>query len=585
MEYLSARCQSSQKTAAIEHEIMRRKIEQHKALQTKHSEAAFLLTRRLNQLIPVAQLPSEILAEIFYLYAIDCFYSHRNIRNGQHAEEAIKWTAVSRVCNYWRNITLSFPRLWSNIAVYNLDYLTTCISNSANTPLSIFIDDQNKPGNANGTQLLRYLATLAEHVDRIQSLHLSTKTPFSSNTLSPWDRVSAAPILTSLTLNSQPIIDRLQCIALRKFLQHTNTPLLRHLDISDDNYDWVNSCYPQTLIKLEIKYCDGDCTPYTEDSGYLSNALKIFDTLPLLQDLIIIDAFPSPSELKYELRGRTTLPNLKAINLYGWGPPIMQLYSRLVIPSEARVRLSLRYYVEEGWSEQHAQITRWIFSHLKSDTDNSPIQVILSSDLPFCDDKDITILVWTAVPNITLPSGTITWSWPSLCSLDVSISPEVIDYEAEEDEFEWDPFLSQLGSEIPLDRLDTLVIEDLESPLHLLRSISMSSRLRHIYLDSHAGLRGLLDVFGMEDGGTFPALRSLEISHLMTTKSGEEKSDGYDNLEELCNLLQKLKESGRESLSIILRAKRFQPQSRLGRIVISLKSLANSFDHKIRSSG
>ncbi|KAI0784669.1 hypothetical protein C8Q75DRAFT_723880, partial [Abortiporus biennis] len=153
---------------------MRRKIEQHKSLQTKHSEAAFLLTRRLNQLIPVAQLPSEILAEIFYPYAIDCFYSHRKIGNGQHAEEAIKWTTVSRVCNYWRNITLSFPRLWSNIAVYNLDYLTTCISNSANTPLSIFIDDQNKPGNANGTQLLRYLATLAEHVDRIQSLHLST---------------------------------------------------------------------------------------------------------------------------------------------------------------------------------------------------------------------------------------------------------------------------------------------------------------------------------------------------------------------------------------------------------------------------
>ena len=79
-------------------------------------------------------LPSETLVIIFQ-YVLDGFFGP----NDAPREDFYKWTAVTRVCRYWRESALSFSTLWSTAAMGNLLGALVSIERSRNALLDIYI--------------------------------------------------------------------------------------------------------------------------------------------------------------------------------------------------------------------------------------------------------------------------------------------------------------------------------------------------------------------------------------------------------------------------------------------------------------
>ncbi|KAI0784675.1 hypothetical protein C8Q75DRAFT_377801 [Abortiporus biennis] len=224
--------------------------------------------RQHNQLIPVAKLPAEILAEIFDIYSSHCYESRKDSSFHSRRGEVAEWTIVSHVCHYWRDISLSSSHLWSNICIkgsHSLYYLKTCLERSRETLLSVYLEEVFS-GDRGEPPLPVLFMIFADHLHRIRSLHVSTKSSFLKDTPSPWRHIHVAPSLKYLTLitnPSHPVSPRLKCMGLRELLlRNTETPSLTHLKILDQQHNWVKTSYPQTLVKLEIQYVDVNRIPW-----------------------------------------------------------------------------------------------------------------------------------------------------------------------------------------------------------------------------------------------------------------------------------------------------------------------------------
>ncbi|KZV62668.1 hypothetical protein PENSPDRAFT_557224, partial [Peniophora sp. CONT] len=63
-----------------------------------------LKTCRNSLVAPVYNLPTEILADIFYIYA-----------SATNTLFSLRWTSIMLVCRTWRDIGLSTASLWSCI--------------------------------------------------------------------------------------------------------------------------------------------------------------------------------------------------------------------------------------------------------------------------------------------------------------------------------------------------------------------------------------------------------------------------------------------------------------------------------------
>ncbi|KAL4244132.1 hypothetical protein ABKN59_010807 [Abortiporus biennis] len=585
---LSVDGNSEQDSVGADREIIRRKIGEYRINNLENHEALVKSTRHLNQLIPAALLPPEILADIFYICSLFYYEDHRDPIFEYRCK---KWTSishVSHVSHHWRNIALSSPHLWSNIIItFNTDCLKTCLLRSAEIPLSVYLEDEDSHDRKR-SDLLCVFNILAEHLHRMQSLHVSTATPFLG-TLSSLLHVSKAPILQSLTLRSE-VQSEFQSMLLRQLFRCIATPSLTQLSILDSQYDWLKLEYPRTLVKLEIHYWDADTTPsYAEGADFLTHALGVLKNLPLLQYLDLSDVFPSYGTGFPDLE-QTSFPALKEIRLDGWAPPIVHLYSHMTLSSSAILHFTLTYNSTEDWVQQHSKLSQCMFSHLKGapNTDENSLRIILSSEAGFgC---YVSLYAWKACPNVLRPKGTVAWGPPALqCSKaqhvpDIDISIDIFGDPEEELEEEPDAvlnvFLDQLASEIPLDKLETINISDIHSHLPVLKMISFSPKLSHICLDSDASLDEFLDIFEMGDKNMrFPALRSLEIGHYGPIEGIADGAPaaGRKRLERLCELLASWKDNGRRLKSVILRSRKTEFQA-LADIAKSLESLVDFFE-------
>ncbi|KAI0042137.1 hypothetical protein FA95DRAFT_1564619 [Auriscalpium vulgare] len=83
-----------------------------------------IIEGRLNALTPVARLPSEILARIFSMVALDepivtHSRDYQNLEPGGPTSSAAKrmgWIKVTHVCHYWREVALAHPALWERVS-------------------------------------------------------------------------------------------------------------------------------------------------------------------------------------------------------------------------------------------------------------------------------------------------------------------------------------------------------------------------------------------------------------------------------------------------------------------------------------
>ncbi|KAL4244134.1 hypothetical protein ABKN59_010805 [Abortiporus biennis] len=399
-------------------------------------------------------------------------------------------------------------------------------------------------------------------------MYLSIATVIQADTLSPWRHVSVAPIVESVTLNSR-FVPPPQSMVLRELLKYTVTPSLSHLNISDNQYDWLKAAYPRTLTKLEIQYQDPDDIPYAEEIDPVLGAWVVLKNLPLLQCLRLNNVFPSWSDVYPDI-DQTAFPSLKEIFIKGWGRPIIDLYSHMTIPSDTIVQLSLRYESPDDWIDEHPKLSQCVFSHLKgdSDPDESSLQISLSTDVEA--DSYVAIYAHKILPIYRQGKGR-----PIPGTPDITIFLEIFgDNDEDIPDIELDVFLRQLASSIPLDKLEILDVSRLDFLVQVLQPISLSSKLSQICLNSIVSLDGFLDII-MGDEKMFPALRSLEISHRSPIEGMPVGifAAGRRHLRELCQLLALWKNgNGRELESIHLISEETEFLT-LTAIVKSLKSL------------
>ena len=107
------------------------------------------LRRRINELSPMATIPSEILIEIFQ---IAC----QPVYNGNNAGQAVTPLFLGSICRRWRDVTWSTPLLWNTILLHvspsrkqhgnQAQLLKDWLLNARSAPLSIklFAEDEDE---------------------------------------------------------------------------------------------------------------------------------------------------------------------------------------------------------------------------------------------------------------------------------------------------------------------------------------------------------------------------------------------------------------------------------------------------------
>lgn len=113
-------------------------------------------------------LPPETLATSFQ-YVLGCYFGP----NDAPMEDFCRWTAVARICRYWRESALSFATLWSTVSMDNPPSALISIERSRSALLDIYVPSRHRPLNDVVWDKIR------DHIPRVRKLaakvyHLDT---------------------------------------------------------------------------------------------------------------------------------------------------------------------------------------------------------------------------------------------------------------------------------------------------------------------------------------------------------------------------------------------------------------------------
>ncbi|KAF9648601.1 hypothetical protein BDM02DRAFT_3269399 [Thelephora ganbajun] len=257
-----------------------------------------------NTLSPVHTLPPETLAIIFQYVLDDCFGP-----NSAPREDFYKWTAITRVCRYWRESALSFATLWSTVSMGNLPAAVISIERSRGTLLDIYVPS-HQPLNGVWDKI-------RDHMPRVRKLaakvyHLDTlKTSLGSPIL--------APNLQTLDIHKIGTQDRPLPL-----LFDWSIPNLSSVRLSGIS-DWKPNHFAG-LKQLSIEN--------VHQALPLGNLLDILEANPTLEYLELWHAEPT-AELTLR---HITLPNLRLLKFSSGSP--RQLLESISLPSTCRMELT-----------------------------------------------------------------------------------------------------------------------------------------------------------------------------------------------------------------------------------------------------
>jgi len=205
----------------LDHEIRRlQKAMDHLTNERRRLEG--LLNEYRSLTAPIRRIPPEMLSEIF----LRCLVDGSDILNVGEAP-----LLLSFVCSRWRTVTISTPRLWSTIRVYNpwctsttVEMIKTWLLRSSNSPLTLAIDAEYIEDDASirpcvdeiiphcrrwkdvefhfGASLFSTFNAVAGSLPLLQRLHIDTL-----DTVYPFlDTFKVAPMLRDVTFayNTSP---------------------------------------------------------------------------------------------------------------------------------------------------------------------------------------------------------------------------------------------------------------------------------------------------------------------------------------------------------------------------------------------
>lgn len=269
-----------------------------------HKDAIFKLYTRWNELLPISQLPAEILVKIFLAHIA---------QNSDHRPwQGVHWFNFSHVCRHWRDISLDCPSLWTTIRlVGRTAWIFERLSRTKTAPLILraWLGE-----NIHATTIPLITNLLAREMWRIQELQI----PLKSSTT-----VGAAGLLTKLKIYDTSH-DRLAWKSFSKIIYSNDAPLLESLDIDGNSFYWQPMCHPN-LKKLSI--CCHSINSFT-----VVDVMSALGGISSLEELHLEGCLPRDIETSGSLDLNITLPRLYSLHLSSSLQSCINLLSHFRLP-------------------------------------------------------------------------------------------------------------------------------------------------------------------------------------------------------------------------------------------------------------
>lgn len=249
-------------------------------------------------------LPPETLVIIFRYILDSCFGP-----NDAPREDFYKWTAVTRVCRYWRESGLSFATLWSTVSMDNLPGALISIERSRSAPLDIYVPS-HRP-------LDGILDKIRDHVPRVRKLAAKV---YHFDTL-------------NTSLGSPIFAPNLQTLDIHKIgKQNRPLPLVFNADIpnlSSVRLSGISNWTPNHFTGLKRLSFEN-----VHQILPIDDLLDILGANPALEYLELWKAEPTAEPTSRHI----TLPHLRQLKFSSGSP--RRLLEYISLPSTCRVELT-----------------------------------------------------------------------------------------------------------------------------------------------------------------------------------------------------------------------------------------------------
>ncbi|EAU84228.2 hypothetical protein CC1G_08158 [Coprinopsis cinerea okayama7 len=305
--------------------------QQWSVMNSTMMEKILALRYRVNALLPICQLPDEILLEIF----MEVQYAYRlQLRPFQ-------WVPpIAHVCRRWRDIALSAPMLWTNITNRPLSWLEPALERSQTSPLSIYLSTSCNmlPESAeqrleqvvgNKDRLKKFGITSTPEVVEKWIMRLPSSAPFLEKLALISTRPSSPRHLEQLFKEGAPRLKKLQ---MRGFSANWNRSLIGRLKTFE------LTCFQSQLL--------------------LQTVLDALRNMPQLEKLALelnsqgTIVPPSPYT-------KMELPGLKYMRLRGEPRMINAILMALAIPASTELNI---HCVGDSFDDHYAEFSSAISS-------------------------------------------------------------------------------------------------------------------------------------------------------------------------------------------------------------------------------
>ncbi|TCD68955.1 hypothetical protein EIP91_009345 [Steccherinum ochraceum] len=301
--------------AAVENEI------------SYHAQKLLSLRVQSNRLLPVGRLPPEILSKIF----LHC----RDVSDTAYfpSNSAYRWTFITHVCHYWREVGLSTPHLWSviHLGCISRSFAEALVLRSKAAPLYLDADPGNRPYMDGLLQITTPLLHRARTIrfELKDKLYEAFPSEFSAEA-SELQELSLRPDCSQTTRGYVPP-------PLPIFLTRCNAPQLKVLEVSLYTIPWNLVRLPSTLARLTI------INPSRQST--VSEVVAAVLGLTALQYLFFEDIFASApfaaevdGSVQYpKVTTRLTLAHMTEIWMAGSAIECIHFLDHLVLPHPATV--------------------------------------------------------------------------------------------------------------------------------------------------------------------------------------------------------------------------------------------------------
>lgn len=314
--------------------------------------------KKNNSLVPINQLPPEILGQVFLAWVL----LWRRLRKEKlESRYGPMWTLILLVCRHWYDIAVSTPALWDTFAVSRLT--RPCVAKEllrrcAQTPLNVTIYGTDMGNNVTHLVL--------DHITRIRTLIFR---------IDAWHRNSEYVLD-----HSAPLLQSLQYVDEGHFganqigvpFHTVDMPALASLEYRHDTYiPWDLPLLKPTLTRLSLNLAQ-DTTAYS-DVG-MDDVLQALVRMSLLEHLELHHVLPpeSPDPLP-SLPGTVSLPHLRTLDLLTRVSSAACFIQHVVYPPAAHVHIS---YVDGIRSSTAGSLYRALAARAPSlDADSPPLTV------------------------------------------------------------------------------------------------------------------------------------------------------------------------------------------------------------------